>query len=524
MHQSSLLSWIIFLPTLGMIAVLLAQGASTIKRIALATSAITFALSLLLVGPFLGGEAGAHTSRYGSLFFEQRADWIGSAGSAFHVQYFLGVDGLSMPLLVLTAFISLLAVGASWNFESWKTTRGLKGYMALLLLLETGMLGVFAALDFFLFYIFWEVMLLPMYFLIGVWGGPRREYAAIKFFLFTLAGSVLMLIAMLAFYFYPPPQARSFDLLRLATDATIQHAFRDATFLGWPFAKTMFLLLFVGFAVKMPIFPLHTWLPDAHVEAPTPISMVLAGVLLKMGGYGMLRICYPILPEAGQALAVALGTLGVVNILYGALCTLAQTDFKKLVAYSSISHMGYVLLGMATMTDVGFQGAMFQMIAHGISSPMCFFLVGLIYDRFHHRDVNRFGGLWLSMPVYGSLATLGFFASLGLPALCGFIGEVLAIFGAFSSPVLRAGGAAEVLGSLAAVGAILAAAYVLWMIHRVYLGPPRDEHAGASDVDRRETAILAPLAALCVLLGVLPQQTVLNFIGATLTGILKLAN
>ncbi|MFN0136955.1 MAG: NuoM family protein [Phycisphaerae bacterium] len=522
MNQSSLLSWIVFLPLIGMLVVLCLRDGGAIKRAAIGFSAATFVLSLLLLGPFLFGDAATATREYGKLYFEQRHTWF-SAGTSFKVEYFLGIDGLSMPLVLLTTFICMLAVAASWNFESWKLSRGLKGYMAMLLLLETGMLGVFVALDFFLFYIFWEVMLLPMYFLIGVWGGPRREYAAIKFFLYTLAGSVLMLVAMLAMHFYPAADVRTFDLIKLATEPAIQSTFRAATFLGWPFATTMFILLFIGFAIKMPIFPFHTWLPDAHVEAPTPVSMILAGVLLKMGGYGMLRICYPILPGAGETLAVALGTLGVINILYGALCTIAQDDFKKLVAYSSISHMGYVLLGMSAMNDVGYAAAMFQMIAHGISSPMCFFLVGLIYERLHHRDINRFGGLWLRMPMYGSLATIGFFASLGLPALCGFIGEVLAIFAAFTSPVLKASGYSHVLGIAAAFGAVLAAAYVLWMIQRVYLGAAREDQADLQDADRRELAILAPLAALCVLLGILPQQTVLNFINATMGAIAGLA-
>ncbi len=522
MSESTLLSWIVFVPTIGAIVVLFLNHAETIKRVAFAATLLTLVLSLWLLPPFLADDAGAAGAGYGDIFFKQIIPWISTEGG-FEVNYFLGVDGLSMPLIILTALISMLACGASWNFESWKTRGGLKGYMALLLLLETGMLGVFVALDFFLFYVFWEVMLLPMYFLIGVWGGPRKEYAAIKFFLYTLAGSVLMLVAMLAFYFYPEGGG-TFNLLELATSETLQETFRDTsnTFLSLPVGLVLFILLFIGFAIKMPIFPFHTWLPDAHVEAPTPVSMILAGVLLKMGGYGMFRICYPILPEAGATLAVALGTLGVINIIYGALCAMAQTDFKRLVAYSSISHMGYVLLGMAAMTSAGFQGAMFQMIAHGISSPMCFFLVGIIYDRAHHREINRFGGLWLTMPVYGSLATLGFFASLGLPALCGFIGEVYAIFGTFQSETL--GAYAMPFAILAAAGAILTAGYILWLLQRVYLGKERPEHESYPDVNRREILILIPMAVLCVVLGILPKQMLFDFVSGTLKGILDLSS
>ena len=522
-ESSSLLTWVVFTPTIGAILLLFLNGSELLKRTALVFTLITLALSLLLLAPYLGDSAGEVGTKYGDIHFQQIVPWISSEGG-FEVNYHVGIDGLSMPLVILTTLITVLACWASWSFESWHTKRGLKGYLALLLLLETGMLGVFVALDFFLFYIFWEVMLLPMYFLIGVWGGPRREYAAIKFFIYTLAGSVLMLVAMLAFYFYQPADGqRTFNIIRLATDPALQEIWSSETFLGFKFSTTMFILLFIGFAIKVPIVPFHTWLPDAHVEAPTPISMILAGVLLKMGGYGLFRICYPILPDAAVTLSVFVGTIGVISIIYGALCAMAQDDFKKLVAYSSVSHMGYVLLGMASLTEAGFQGAMFQMIAHGISSPMCFFLVGVIYERAHHREINRFGGLWLSMPVYGSLATVGLFASLGLPALCGFIGEIYAVFGAFVSGPQAFGQWAIPFGILAASGAVLTAGYILWLIQRVYLGKERPEYAGFSDASPREIAILVPMAVLCLVLGILPKQTLLDFVTGTLNAIRDLS-
>jgi NADH-quinone oxidoreductase subunit M len=517
-----------------------------IRVIAVLASLLTLALSLTLFGEFFGGGDTANQvtifgSAYGNvLHCVQRFPWI--MGDNFTIEYFLGMDGLSFPLFILTTLVSFLACVASWNFDKWKISKGPRAYFALFLLLETGMLGVFVALDFFLFYIFWEVMLLPMYFLIGVWGGPKKEYAAIKFFLFTLAGSVLMLVALLGMYFYSadaldpvqnpalapdatlsvsyatgePLTQGTFDLIELATNRAIQTYFGSAStlLLGYRFAPLAFMLLFIGFAIKLPSVPFHTWLPDAHVEAPTPISMILAGVLLKMGGYGFLRLCYPIFPSGGQYWALLVAVVGVVSILYGALCAMAQTDFKKLVAYSSISHMGYVLLGIAVMTKTGFHGAMFQMIAHGISSPMCFFLVGVIYDRAHHRRINDFGGLWLTMPKYGSMATLGFFASLGLPGLCGFIGEVYVLLGTFQARATFTW--AVPMAVLAAAGVILTAGYILWLIQRVYLGKVREEYAGFAEATARELFILAPFAALAILLGILPQQTLFDFMNGTL--------
>jgi NADH-quinone oxidoreductase subunit M len=403
------------------------------------------------------------------------------------------------------------------------------------------MLGVFMALDFFLFYVFWEVMLLPMYFLIGVWGGPRREYAAIKFFLFTLVGSVLMLIALLMLYF-------TSDATRLITAGTAvtPHTFNIVSWakLGQmansPFAQTLllghsvgwwaFLLLFVGFVIKLPAVPVHTWLPDAHVEAPTPISMILAGVLLKMGGYGVLRICYPILPSAlDSRLTWMVAIIGVVSMVYGAFAALAQKDFKRLVAYSSVSHMGYVLLGIGVCSvtvgnqfnsdawRMGISGAMFQMIAHGISSAGMFFLVGVVYDRVHHRDLDRFGGLFQRMPVYSGISLIIFFAALGLPGLCGFIGEVLVVLSVWSFSI--------VLAVIAAAVVILTAGYILWTIQRVYLGPEyKGPHAEAlRPMTYREIAIAAPLVMMALLLGIFPSM-LLKYTDATINGLVNRLN
>jgi NADH-quinone oxidoreductase subunit M len=432
-----------------------------------------------------------------------KVPWI----SSWNVNYSLGVDGISLPLVVLTGLISWLAMLASGS-----VTKQVRGYLILFLLLETGMLGVFIALDFFLFYVFWEVMLLPMYFLIGIWGGPRREYAAIKFFLYTLVGSVLMLIALLMFYFDSGGSSfgKTFDLLQLAMIGQGQ----DKS--GVPFTPfvqmTAFILLFIGFAIKVPVVPFHTWLPDAHVEAPTPISMILAGVLLKMGGYGIIRIAFPICPLGAYYAAHTLVILGVISIIYGAFAAMAQTDFKRLVAYSSVSHMGYVLLGIAVWkisegsTEInrdfwamGLSAAMFQMLAHGISSPGMFFMVGVIYDRVHHRDLNQFGGLIGLMPLYGGLAIGIFFAGMGLPGLCGFWGEAFSVLSSWNYNPLYA--------VIAASGVILTAGYILWAVQRVYLGAEyKGPHADAiTPITERETLVAGVLLGLCILMGIFPD-------------------
>ncbi|MEW4563283.1 NADH-quinone oxidoreductase subunit M [Bremerella sp. JC770] len=477
-----------------------------------------------------------------------QTSWIPS----FDIQFFLGIDGISFPLLLLTALISCLAMGASWTIDKY-----VKSYCVLYLLLLAGMMGVFLSLDFFLFYIFWEVMLLPMYFLIGVWGGPRKEYAAIKFFLYTLFGSVLMLIALLMLYFnsdlrqlsveqlataqiaawdeagqlisveeyktqidaseYP---VHTFNILALQQLGQHTDVFDQTLLLGKSIQWWAFVLLFIGFIIKVPSVPLHTWLPDAHVEAPTPISMILAGVLLKMGGYGIVRICYPICPDAGYDLVWVVCSIGVISMVYGAFAALAQTDFKRMVAYSSVSHMGYVVLGLGVWSatagtvfdpvswSMGVKGALFQMIGHGISSAGMFFMVGVIYDRVHHRDLNQFGGLYGKMPVYTAMAMLLFFAGLGLPGLCGFIGEVFVVLSVWKL--------SATLAAISAAVVILTAAYILWAIQRVYLGAeyrgPHPEEL--SEINLREMVIALPLCILAVVLGVFPA-TMFRYMDAT---------
>jgi NADH-quinone oxidoreductase subunit M len=468
------LTILLLLPVAGAAVVLLIprEHTGTLFFVALTASLLNFLWSLKIL-------AGFDAAR-GEMQLIERIPWM----PAFGIEYLLGIDGISLFLVLLTTLLMPIALLASWPIKDKA-----KEYLISMLLLEIGMLGAFIALDLVLFYVFWEVMLVPMYFLIGVWGGPRRIYAAVKFVIFTMAGSLLMLVAIiyLATRYAQENQAVTFNLLRL-------YDFR----LSPSEQMWLFLAFALSFSIKVPLFPLHTWLPDAHVEAPTAGSVILAGILLKLGTYGFLRFALPLFPDAALASAPYFVALAVIGIVYGAAVAMMQADIKKLVAYSSVSHLGFVMLGLFALNMQGVQGSIYQMLNHGLSTGALFLLVGMIYERRHSRLIDDFGGLWRQLPVFSAILMLVTFSSIGLPGLNGFIGEFLILLGAFSvSPGWTA---------LAATGLILGAVYMLWMFRRVIFGPlVHPENQRLQDLNGRELLIMAPIIALIIVMGVYPQ-------------------
>lgn len=503
MHR--LLDYILWLPLLGALLILFipSQKKEAIRWSALGTTLLTFILTIVLYLGFDQNVAGMQEQ------FSVKFPWI----EQFNIFYSLGVDGISLPMILLTGLLCFLCVLSSWTVE-----KSVKAYFALFLMLECSVMGVFMSLDFFLFYVFWEVMLIPMFFLIGVWGGENREYAAIKFFLYTFAGSVLMLVGMIALYFLSGKNVDSFNILALQ-GGKFSNEILNVFGTTLSFSKFFFVMLFIGFAIKVPVFPFHTWLPHAHVQAPTAVSVILAGVLLKMGTYGFLRIAFPIFPEASVYFKEAIAWLGLVNIIYGALCAMAQTDVKKLIAYSSVSHMGFVMVGLAAMTIQGTNGAVLQMFNHGTSTAMMFLMIGVLYERSHHRWIVRpdgtkgFGGLYTQLPVFSIIFIISMFASMGLPGLSGFISEALIFLGIYQE--------FTTITVLAVIGLLIGAAYLLWMFKRMFFGEVIDSVKDYSDMNAREIFYMIPLCVAVIFFGIYPSP-VLNIMKASVGSLVEL--
>ncbi|MEQ9440207.1 MAG: NADH-quinone oxidoreductase subunit M [Cyclobacteriaceae bacterium] len=544
-----LLSLLIFMPLVVALVVLCIPAAwQQVHRISMI---VATGLQLLIAGAvYLQFDANAATttpssSAYYNLQLVERADWISlNLGNLGHlsIDYFVAVDGISLPLVVLSTLILLIAAISSWTIP-----RQVKGYALLFLLLSASVVGCFVALDFFLFYLFFEFMLLPMYFLIGIWGGKRREYASIKFFLYTLTGSIFILIAMIGLYISVIDPVTTGEMIGMGNQvsdeviASVQEQLQQGGIDSWNVVRTFdmvamtnignylpgsslaidglqwggiplrwlaFWALLIGFAIKLPSVPLHTWLPDAHVEAPTAISVVLAGLLLKIGGYGIFRTAYSMFPEAALRFAWWVGFLGVISILYGAFNALAMRDLKKMIAYSSVSHMGFVLLGLASLTSEGVSGGLYQMFSHGFISPLLFLLVGVLYDRTHDRMIAHYGGLTQKMPYFTVLVIIAFFASLGLPGFSGFIAEVLTLLGAFNSATVN-NLLPRWMAVFATLGLILGAGYYLWTLQRMFFGQyyVREERwtDQLKDLSIREYIMLVPLALATLIFGIAPS-------------------
>jgi NADH-quinone oxidoreductase subunit M len=469
-----ILTFVTFLPLLGAVVLFFVnkERVEVIKSIAFAITLLVFIVSLLLYFTFENKAA---------MQFEEFQTWIPALGVSYH----LGIDGISLFMVLLTTFLSPIVILASWK----GITKNIKGYMCSMLILETGLLGVLVSLDLFLFYVFWEAMLIPMYFIIGVWGSENRVYAAIKFFIYTMVGSLLMLVAILVMYLYHGGLTGeyTFDLLKLQQ-------------INFPLGYQTWLFLAFGlsFAIKVPIFPFHTWLPDAHVEAPTGGSVILAGVLLKMGTYGFLRFSLPFFPNAAAQFTPWILTLGVIGIIYGALVAMVQPDLKKMVAYSSVSHLGFVMLGIFAFNNQGIQGGLIQMVNHGLSTGALFLIVGMIYERRHTRMIADFGGLAKQIPIFTTFFMIVTLSSIGLPGLNGFVGEFLILVGTFLN--------SKTFAVLAATGVILAAVYMLWMFQRMMFGKlDKEENKRLVDLSAREIAVLVPIVAFIVFIGVYPN-------------------
>ncbi len=474
--MNTMLTWVTFAPLLGVLVIMFLpkDRHHPIRWVALLASMATFVISLFMLTGFDQASP--------ALQMVERRSWFQIAG--VEIEYFLGIDGLSLLLVLLTTFLTPISILSTWSAVEERV----KEFMIFFLLLEIGMVGVFLAQDLFLFYIFWEFTLVPMYFLIGIWGGPRRVYAAIKFFLYTMAGSILMLLAIL----WLGIRFESF-----AVPDLIQQAGIPADIQTW-----LFLAFAAAFAIKVPMWPLHSWLPDAHVEAPTAGSVILAGVLLKMGTYGFLRFNIPLFPQAAVELAPWMALLAVIGILYGAAVSYAQKDVKKLVAYSSVSHLGFVVLGLFALNPQGIQGGILQMVNHGLSTGALFLIVGMIYERRHTRDMDAFGGLWKIMPIYGALTLIVTLSSMGLPGLNGFVGEFTILLGSFGSDAIGS----RLYAGFAAAGVILAAIYMLFMFQKLFLGPvDKEENKGLKDINLREIITLVPIVIFIFWIGLYPK-------------------